>query len=133
MSLLLEENKELPVLTWDEVNFELVSISRESKDEYLNKGIDDFMRKLSSMCHDIKNTKNKTIVKEKINNISKWFDLCESNIKNELVTKKGLIESKISLSPIQREMCKKEIIFLVKVRDIIKEKRPRIIRLSQMI
>jgi hypothetical protein len=133
MSLLLEENKELPVLTWDEVNFELVSISRESKDEYLNKGIDDFMRKLSSMCQDIKNTKNKTFVKEKINNISKWFDLCEINIKNELVTKKGLIESKISLSPIQREMCKKEIIFLVKVRDIIKEKRPRIIRLSQMI
>lgn len=133
MSLLLEENKELPVLTWDEVNFELVSISRESKDEYLNKGIDDFLRKLSSMCQDIKNTKNKTIVKEKINNISKWFDLCEINIKNELVTKKGLIESKISLSPIQREMCKKEIIFLVKVRDIIKEKRPRIIKLSQMI
>ena len=133
MSLLLEENKELPVLTWDEVNFELVSISRESKDEYLNKGIDDFMRKLSSMCQDIKNTKNKTFVKEKINNISKWFDLCEINIKNELVTKKGLIESKISLSPIQREMCKKEIIFLVNVRDIIKEKRPRIIRLSQMI
>jgi len=133
MSLLLEENKELPVLTWDEVNFELVSISKESKDEYLNKGIDDFMRKLSSMCQDIKNTKNKTIVREKINNTSKWFDLCEININNELVTKKGFIESKISLSPIQREMCKKEIIFLVKVRDIIKEKRPRIIRLSQMI
>ena len=116
----------LPVLSCEEISEEFDSISKESKDMYLKKGIDDFLKKISDICRDIKKTKRaKKRTRQKINNVFYWFDYCEKNIRKELLAKKKLIEGKYPLTPLQRELCKKEVNFMIKIRGIINEKKPQ--------
>ena len=124
----------LPVLSCEEISEEFDSISKESKDMYLKKAVDDFLKKISDRCRDIKKTKRaKKRTRQKINNVFDWFAYCEQNIRNELLAKKKLIEGKYPLTPLQRELCKKEVNFMIKIRGIINEKKPQFSELLRLV
>ena len=123
----------LPVLSWDDVTNEFVSISIELKDEYLNNGMKNFMRKLSMLCDEINKITGKRILRKKIKEVFDWFDFCERNIRKELESKGKLIQGKYSFTPFQREICKKEINFLVRIRGIIYRKRTQFTQLGEMV
>lgn len=120
----------LPILSCEEISQELDSITLESKDKYLKKGIEDFLTKISLCCQDINKTRRaKKRTRDKINNVFNWFEFCEKNIRRELLAKQKLINENYPLSPVQRELCKKEVNFLIKVRDIINQKKPQFTKL----
>lgn len=120
----------LPILSCEEISQELDSITLESKDKYLKKGIEDFLTKISLCCQDINKTRRaKKRTRDKINNVFDWFEFCEKNIRRELLAKQKLINENYPLSPVQRELCKKEVNFLIKVRDIINQKKPQFTKL----
>ncbi len=124
----------LPVLSYQEITEEFDSISKESKDMYLKKGIDDFLIKISDKCKDIKKTKRaKKRTKDKINNVFDWFSYCEQNIRNELLAKQKLIKGNYPITSLQRELCKKEVNFLIKVRGIINQKKPQFNQLLKLV
>jgi len=123
----------LSVLSCEEITQEFNSIAKESKDEYLNKGMESFMEKISMKCDEIKKTTSKRILKQKIKEIFVWFDICEGNIRKELIILGSLIETKYSLTPFQKELCKKDINFLVRIRGIIYEKRTQFTQLGEMV
>ena len=58
---------------------------------------------------------------------------CERNIQKELESKGKLIQGKYSFTPFQREICKKEINFLVRIRGIIYQKRTQFTQLGEMV
>lgn len=120
----------LPILSCEEISQELDSITLESKDKYLKKGIEDFLTKISLCCQDINKTRRaKKRTRDKINNVFDWFEFCEKNIRRELLAKQKLINENYPLSPVQRELCKKEVNFLIKVRGIIDQKKPQFTKL----
>lgn len=120
----------LPILSCEEISQELDSITLESKDKYLKKGMEDFLTKISLCCQDINKTRRaKKRTRDKINNVFNWFEFCEKNIRRELLAKQKLINENYPLSPVQRELCKKEVNFLIKVRDIINQKKPQFTKL----
>lgn len=120
----------LPILSCEEISQELDSITLESKDKYLKKGMEDFLTKISLCCQDINKTRRaKKRTRDKINNVFDWFEFCEKNIRRELLAKQKLINENYPLSPVQRELCKKEVNFLIKVRDIINQKKPQFTKL----
>lgn len=123
----------LPILSCDEITQEFETITKESKDEYLEQGMEKFMKKISLKCREIKDTRSKRIIKEKINEIFDWFSFCEKNIRNELFLKHKYIKGEYPLSPLQRELCKKEVNFLIKVRGIIDQKKSQFTQLDQMV
>lgn len=124
----------LPILSCQEITQEFDSIEMESKDKYLKKGIDDFLTKISDKCKDIKKTKRaKKRTRDKINNVFDWFEFCEKNIRNELLAKQKLIKENYPLSPLQRELCKKEVNFLLKIRGIINQKKPQFTKLLLLV
>jgi hypothetical protein len=120
----------LPILSCQEISQELDSITLESKDKYLKKGMEDFLTKISVCCQDINKTRRaKKRSREKINKVFDWFEFCEKNIRRELLEKQKLINENYPLSPVQRELCKKEVNFLIKVRGIIDQKKPQFTKL----
>ena len=124
----------LPILSCQEISQEFDSIEMESKDKYLKKGIEDFLTKISDKCRDIKKTKRaKKRTRGKINDIFDWFEFCEKNIKNELLAKQKLIKGNYPLSSLQRELCKKEVDFMIKVRGIINQKKPQFTELLRLV
>lgn len=124
----------LPILSCQEISQELDSITLESKDKYLKKGIEDFLIKISDKCKDIKKTKRaKKRTRDKINNVFDWFEFCEKNIRNELLAKQKLIKGNYPLSSLQRELCKKEVDFMIKVRGIINQKKPQFTQLMLLV
>ena len=124
----------LPILSCQEISQELDSITLEFKDKHLKKGIDDFLIKISDKCKDIKKTKRaKKRTREKINDVFYWFEFCEKNIRRELLAKEKLIEGNYPLSPLQRELCKKEVNFMIKIRGIINQKKPQFSELLSLV
>ena len=71
--------------------------------------------------------------RDKINNVFDWFEFCEKNIKKELLAKQKLINGNYPLSPLQRELCKKEVNFLVEIRNIIYKKKPQFTQLMLLV
>ena len=124
----------LPILSCQEISQELDSITLESKDKYLKKGMEDFLTKISLCCQDINKARRaKKRTRDKINNVFVWLEFCEKNIKKELLAKQKLINGNYPLSSLQRELCKKEVNFLVEIRSIINQKKPQFTQLMLLV